>query len=239
MTRSLPAGVHTFRAAGFTFRLPPADTAKLLSDSESAESVRAFLLASPDHTVYHLEPYLRHLRENDGVPSDVVLIQRHGAPAFAIPLLQDLPTGVTTAYSGVAFPATAKESTLRRAVNALGDLIAMNRHVVFDVIQSVQSRAYEDSKRMAVLARFIEEIPATKQETYSRVLPLYPSDGSDRPEDGPGRYAHSRRVESESLENELLSRYEAETGFMRYRRFSSALRGRRSSAFRLPRSDAV
>ena len=64
--------------------------------------------------------------------------------------------GVDTGYSGVAFPDTRREGTLRRSVAALAELLFANRHLQFRMHQSIQASAYDDPGRVTLLQRLME-----------------------------------------------------------------------------------
>src|ERR1700679_1117438 len=91
------------RPAVGTLRMPDGFAERSLSDPESRDAVGRWLRRSPEHTIYHLAPYIDFLRAQ-GALADVFLISREGGTLFALAVHSWDATGVDGGYSGVVFP---------------------------------------------------------------------------------------------------------------------------------------
>lgn len=200
-------GEELLRVSDVELRLPPGCRAKLLSHDESRASVLEFVLASPDHTVYHHESYFEYARHDDeGGPCDLALVLQDGNPVFAMPVHVRPPNRIGTGYSGILFPPAGKELALRRSINSLGAFFEANPGVTFEVIQSAQAAAYDDHGRMVFIRRFLAELDLKTRSVFTRILRL---DRSTRVEEAPGSFPGSAVITTDSLENALLSSYDA------------------------------
>jgi hypothetical protein len=191
------------KIAGLDVRLPEDTAVRVLSDPGSAEVVRSFVLASPDHTVYHRDPYLEHARRDDGATCDLALFLRHGTPTLACPIHRRA-NGATTGYSGVVLPEHTSETNVRRAVALLTSLFALNQNLEFECLQSVQATGYDHPARMTLLARYFDELDVAIDPLYSRVLRLAGTHDSAKGEEDPTGTA----FDPSSLENPILRGYE-------------------------------
>jgi len=160
-----PAPTRDGAAPAERLRLPAGHTLSSLCDGRDRNAVAEWLRGSPDHTLYHLPAYLNFLR-GEGAVADVLLLAGDGAPLFALPIHSWDATGVSGGYSGVLFPDSARERTLRRSVRALGELLAANDDFAFRLCQSVQAHAYEDSDRTALLQCLLESEGLALERMY-------------------------------------------------------------------------
>lgn len=159
-----------------------------LSDPDSRETVTRWLCGSPDHTLYHLAPYIDFTRAQSGV-ADVFLISREGNALFALTVHSWNGSGIDSGYSGVVFPATAREGALRRSVAALAELFAANRHIPFHIRQSAQAPAYAEFGRVTLLQQLLESEGIALEQVYGRLCDLHalgapgeiPAAGGSRP----------------------------------------------------------
>ncbi|HXC24246.1 MAG TPA: hypothetical protein VNU28_06650, partial [Solirubrobacteraceae bacterium] len=142
-----------------------------LSDPDSRDAVSRWLLQSPDHTLYHLAPYLDFTRAQNGA-ADVFLISREGNALFALTVHSWSGMGIDSGYSGIVFPATRREGPLRRSVAALAALLAANRRLPFHIIQSAQATAYDDLGRVTLLQQLLESEGFALEQIYGRLCDL-------------------------------------------------------------------
>jgi hypothetical protein len=193
---------------GLELRLPAGCTARLLGSEEDNASVRDFVLESPDHTAYHLEPYFEYARlDPEGGPGDLALVFQEGQPVFAIPLHVRRSSRIVTGYSGVLLPPTGNETAVRRSIGALGAFLAANPGFTFEVIQSAQAVAYDDSRRMALIRRFLAELDMITRPVFTRVLGLHEPTAI---EEAAGNFPGSVTITHDCLENTLLSSYDGD-----------------------------
>ena len=188
-------------------RLPEGYAQRLLSDPQTGELVNDWLVASPDHTLYHLAPYVDFTRAQNGT-ADVFLVSRDGNPLFALTVHSWSSMGVDSGYSGVVFPPTRRESTLRRSVSALGEVLRANRHLLFRSHQSAQAAAYDDPGRVTLLQRLLEGEGLALDPVYGRLLDLdhLPSPGLIPTT--PGQLPHARAIDQEWLVGPALGAYD-------------------------------
>jgi Acetyltransferase (GNAT) domain len=158
------------RGAG-VLRVPPEYGVQRLGDPASRDAVARWLRGSADHTLYHLGPYLDFIRTQDR-NAEVFLISRDGAAQFALPVHSWSGRLLESAYSGVVFPPTRSERTLRRSVAALAALLSANRHLLVRLQQSAQAPAYDDHGRTTLLQRLIEGEGLALQPIYARLCDL-------------------------------------------------------------------
>jgi hypothetical protein len=142
-----------------------------LSDPDSREAVTSWLRQSPDHTLYHLAPYLDFTRAQNSV-ADVFLISREGNALFALTVHSWSEAGIDSGYSGVVFPAIRREGPLRRSVAALAELFAANRHFPFHIRQAAQAPAYADLGRVTLLQQLLESEGIALDQIYGRLCDL-------------------------------------------------------------------
>jgi Acetyltransferase (GNAT) domain len=181
-----------------------------LSDPESRDSVTNWLRQSPDHTLYHLGPYLDFTRaEHDR--ADVFLLSRDGNALFALTVHFWTGMGVDSGYSGVAFPPTGREGPLRRSVSALAELLSANRHLTFRFHQSAQAPAYEDPSRVTLLQRLLEGAGLVLDPIYGRLCTLDGLPGGGQIPTAMGRDAHARRIDADWLTGDSLRAYDPDT----------------------------
>jgi Acetyltransferase (GNAT) domain len=187
--------------------LPQGCTVRRLSDPDSRDAVTVWLRQSPDHTLYHLWPYIESLCLQNAI-ADVFLVSRDGNALFALTVHSWTGMGVESGYSGVVFPATQREGTLRRSVSALAELIAVNRHLLFRIQQSAQAPAYDDEGRVTLLQRLIEGEGLLLDPVYGRLSSLeYLPDASDIPTT-PGRHSHALAIDPAWLTGDSLRAYD-------------------------------
>jgi Acetyltransferase (GNAT) domain len=198
------------RAASDTLRLPPRCTARSLCDPDTREAVTRWLRASPDHTLYHLPPYIDFLREQNGT-ADVLLIAREGNPLLALPVHSWDATGVDGGYSGVVFPATDGEGVLRRSVLVLAELLAVNRHIPFRLCQSAQARTYDDLARVTLLQFLLESAGIELDPVYVRLCPLERLPAAEAIPVAPGRHPGALAIDGDWLAGEPLGSYDHAT----------------------------
>ncbi|HEX4115909.1 MAG TPA: GNAT family N-acetyltransferase [Solirubrobacteraceae bacterium] len=154
-----------------SLRLPPGCTLRSLGDPDSSDAVTRWLRQSPDHTLYHLPPYLDFTRTQNG-GADVFLISREGNALFALTVHSWSEAGIDSGYSGIVFPATSREGPLRRSVAALAALFELNRHIPFHIRQSAQAAAYENLGRVTLLQQLIESEGLALDPIYARLCEL-------------------------------------------------------------------
>jgi hypothetical protein len=148
-------------------------TAHLLSDGASAAAVEAFVLESPDHTVYHRPPYVDFARAQNG-EADLVMLSTDGQALLAFPFHPGRRR-VSTGYAGVCF--RSGHSALRRGVTALGTLMRLNPRLRFQSLQSAQAPAVDDVSRAGLLACLIDSLDVRQEPLHTRLLRL-PAVGS-------------------------------------------------------------
>ncbi len=178
-----------------------------LSDPDSREAVTRWLRQSPDHTLYHLAPYLDFTRAQNGV-ADVFLISREGNELFALTVHSWSKAGIDSGYSGVIFPATRREGPLRRSVAALAELLAANRRFPFHILQSAQAPAYADLGRVTLLQQLLESGGIALDQIYGRLCDLR---GLGAPEEIPvaaGRRPGALALDANWLAGESLRAYD-------------------------------
>jgi hypothetical protein len=200
---------HSQVPAG-AIRLPPGYTARSLCDPESREAVSRWLRASPDHTLYHLPPYIDFLRAQNGV-ADVLLIAREGNPLFALPIHSWDATGLDGGYSGIVFPDTDREGVLRRSVCALAELLAANRRFPFRLCQSAQAPAYDDLARLTLLQCLLESVGIELDRMYVRLCPLDRLPTAEQIPVRPGRNPGAVAIDAEWMSDESLIHYDHST----------------------------
>jgi GNAT acetyltransferase-like protein len=188
-------------------RLPESCVARSLSDPDSRAAVERWLRASPDHTLYHLPPYIDFLREQNGV-ADVLLVERHGNPLFALPVHARDRTGVDGGYSGVVFSPSASEAGLRRAIAALCELFEVNRRVPFRICQSAQAEAYRDRDRVTLLQCLFEQQGLQLGQVYGRLCALERLPAAAAIPAREGRLAGALALEAGWLAGEALEDYD-------------------------------
>jgi Acetyltransferase (GNAT) domain len=199
---------ETVIIGGLELRLPAGCTAKLLGSGEDTAAVREFVLASPDHTVYHLEPYLAFARADpEGGACDVALVSHDGNPAFAIPLHVRPPSRVVSGYSGILLPPTGTEAAVRRSIEALGAFLAANPAQTFEVIQAAQAPAYDDPRRLTLVRRYLAELGLSTRPVFTRVLSL-PEPAAI--EEAPGSFPGSVTIAPDCLDSTLLGLYDGD-----------------------------
>ncbi len=181
-----------------------------LSDADSRDSVTRWLIRSPDHTLYHLAPYIDFTSaQNRG--ADVFLVSRDGNELFALPVHSWTGMGVDSGYSGVVFPDTRSERTLRRSVAALAEVLAANGHLQFHCLQSAQAPAYEDLARMTLLQRLIEGEELILEPVYGRLSAFEQMPCAGEVPTGPGRHPHAVSLDSAWLTADALRGYDPDT----------------------------
>jgi Acetyltransferase (GNAT) domain len=201
-----PPRSATEHATG-ALRLPQGCTTRSLSDPASRDVVSRWLQRSPDHTLYHLGPYVDFLRSQNGI-ADVLLVSRDGNALFALAVQSWNGMGIDSGYSGVVFPATNREGSLRRSIAALAALLAANRHLPFHLCQSAQASAYEDLARATLLQQLLESEGLALDPVYGRLCRLdYLGDPEEIPVT-PGRYPGALAIDADWLTGESLSAYD-------------------------------
>ncbi len=190
--------------------LPPGLTVRSLSDPDSRETVTRWLQSSPEHTLYHLGPYVDFLREHAD-KADVLLVSREGNALFALPIHSWDATGIDGGYSGVVFPATRSEAPLRRSVAALAELLARNRHIPFHLIQSAQAPAYDDLPRVTLLQQLLESEGLRLDPIYGRLCELDYLPAAQEITIAPGRHPGALAIDGDWLTGEALSAYDRST----------------------------
>ena len=193
-----------------TIRLPSEWTAQSLCDPEHHEAVSRWLRASPDHTLYHLPPYINFLREQNGI-ADVVLMAHEGNPLFALPIHSLDATGLDGGYSGVVFPNTDREGALRRSVCALAELLATNRQMPVRQCQSAQARAYGDLDRLTLLQCQFESEGIELERMYVRLCQLESRHGSEDIPVARGRHPGAVAIDGDWMIDESLRVYDHST----------------------------
>lgn len=188
-------------------RLPQGCALRALSDPESRDAVTRWLRQSPDHTLYHLGPYMDFVRTQDR-NADVFLVYRDSSPLLALAVHSWTGMGVDSGYSGVVFPASRRERVLRRAVATLAEILAANRHLLFRFHQSAQACAYDDPGRVVLLQRLIEGHGFALEPIYGRLTDLDRLAAPDEIPTAPGRHPHAIAIDSGWLTADVLNRYE-------------------------------
>jgi hypothetical protein len=195
------------RGAAETLRLPPGCTARWLGDPDAQAELSGWVKSSPDHTVYHLAPYIDFLRAQ-GACADVLLVAREGNPLFALPIHSFAAAGIDCGYSGVVFPATGREGPLRRAVAALVALFECNRHIPFQAIQSAQAPAYDDAARTNMLRMLLEAEGLELERVYTRLCDLDRLPAPEQVPLAPGRHPGALAIDGDWLGGESLDGYD-------------------------------
>jgi hypothetical protein len=228
------------RIGHLELRLPPRLKVRLQSNAADADAVKAFVLASPDHTVYHHEPYFEYARRDDaGGPGELALFLHDGNPVFAIPLHVRRPNRVVTGYSGILFSPGEGELALRRSVRSLAAFLEANARLSFEAMQSAQAAAYSSPQRHTVIRRFLAELDLETRPIFTRVLKF---EGAPSLEESPGAFPGSVAVTPQSLDNAQLASYDGDArnqirqalrGGLLIDAFSGARRGGTGSAYEL------
>jgi hypothetical protein len=190
-------------------RLPQGCTVRSLNDPDSRDTVSRWLRQSPDHTLYHLPPYIDFLRAQS-VLADVFLIAREGNALFALTVHSWDATGIDSGYSGVVFPAS-RAGTLRRSVAVLAELLSINSHLLFRLCQSAQAPAYADLGRVTLLQQLIESEGLALDPVYGRLCDL---DHLPDPGEIPvmaGRHEGALAIDTDWLTGETLRAYDPDT----------------------------
>jgi hypothetical protein len=188
-------------------RLPPGYSVSSLLDPERTGTVECWVKGSPDHTLYHLRPYIDFLRAH-GSLADVLLVSREGNPLFALPVHSFDAIGIDGGYSGVAFSATSSEGSLRRAVTALAALLEHNRRIAFHLIQSAQATSYDDKARVTLLQAQIEGQGLALERVYSRLCDLDCQQAFEQIPVAPGCHRGALAIDSDWLGEESLDAYD-------------------------------
>jgi hypothetical protein len=211
LPRPLPRRIRrdTARKEG-ALNVPEGYALRRLSDPESRDSVMRWLRRSPDHTLYHLGPYIDFTRaENDR--ADVFLVSRDGNALFALTVHFWTGMGVDSGYSGVVFPPTRREGALRRSVAALAELLSANRHLLFRFHQSAQAAAYDDPGRVTLLQRLLEGAGLVLDPVYGRLCTLDELPGGGQIPTAPGRHPHALTIDADWLTADALRAYDPDT----------------------------
>jgi hypothetical protein len=213
MSATIPHRMHsrrdgTGRAVG-ALRLPRGFATRSLSDPDSRDAVTRWLRRSPDHTLYHLGPYIELLRAHDD-RADVLLVSRDGNALFALPVHSWDATGIDSGYSGVAFPATHSEGSLRRSVAALVALLAANRHIPFHLLQAAQAPAYDDVRRVTLLQQSLESEGIALDSVYGRLCDLDYLPPPEMIPVAPGRHPGALAIDGDWLAGEALRAYDSD-----------------------------
>ena len=188
-------------------RVPTGYEVQTLSDPSSREAVTAWVRSSPDHTLYHLWPYIEFTRAQNGL-ADLYLISREGSALLGLTVHFWTGMGVDSGYSGVVFPATDKERQLRRSVAALGEVLRANDRLQFRFHQSLQALAYDDIARGTLLERLIEGEGLRLEAVYGRLLPLDHLPAGEEIPASPGRTEHALALDSDWLVGPALGAYD-------------------------------
>lgn len=200
---------NTQRGVG-GLRLPRGCTVRSLNDPDSRDAVSRWLRQSPDHTLYHLPPYIDFTRAQSAL-ADVFLISREGNALFALTVHSWDATGIDSGYSGVVFPATGRERSLRRSVAALAELLSINSHLLFRLRQSAQAPAYADLGRVTLLQQLIESEGFALDPVYGRLCDLdYLPDPDEIPAMA-GRHEGALAIDTDWLTGEALLAYDPDT----------------------------
>jgi Acetyltransferase (GNAT) domain len=178
-----------------------------LSDPDSRDAVTRWLRRSPEHTLYHLEPYIDFLRARSGM-ADVLLMSCDGNALFALPVHSWNAAGIDGGYSGVVFPTTRSEGSLRRSVAALAALLAQNRHIPFHLIQSAQAPAYDDLARVTLLQQLLESEGLMLDPVYGRLCDLEYLPVPEEIPVTPGRHPGTLMIDRDWLTGEALNAYD-------------------------------
>jgi hypothetical protein len=188
-------------------RPPPDCTLSTLSNPESRDAVTRWLRESPDHTLYHLGPYMDFSRALDR-NAEVFLVSRDENPLFALTVQTRIGVSLYSGYTGVVFPATRRERVLRRSVAALAALLRANRHLMFHFHQSAQARAYDDPGRVVLLQRLLEGEGLSLEPIYGRLSDLDELPAADQIPTAPGSRPHALAIDPRWLTAESLRGYD-------------------------------
>jgi hypothetical protein len=169
-----------------------------------------WLLRSPDHTLYHLGPYIDFTSAQNG-GADVFLVSRDGNELFALTVHSWTGMGVDSGYSGVVFPATRSERALRRSVAAMAELLAANSHLQFRCVQSAQAPAYEDAGRVTLLQRLIEGEGLVLEPVYGRLSAYEHMPDPGAIPTGQGRHPEAVSLDTDWLTADAVREYDPDT----------------------------
>jgi hypothetical protein len=153
--------------------VPDGYRAHWLSDPRDREKVEHWTAASPDGSLYNTPAYIAFAREQNG-RADLLWLAREGNPVLGLPIHPLAGPRITTGYAGAMFPGGPKETPLRRGVAALVALLAANRRLGFELLQSAQAPAYDDPARLTNLALLFARHRLGGPSLYSRVLDIEP-----------------------------------------------------------------
>lgn len=168
-TRPAPPG-------GVRLTLPSGYQGRWLSDPADRVRIESWISSSPERCIYNTPSYIDFARRQNG-RADLLWLVRDGNPVLGIPLHPVGESRMTTGYAGLLFPAGKGDASLKRGVAALVALLDVNERLGFQVLQSVQAQAYDDSTRIATLAYLFDDHGLTGPALYSRVLDIEPLDG--------------------------------------------------------------
>ncbi|MFI5036898.1 MAG: GNAT family N-acetyltransferase [Solirubrobacterales bacterium] len=163
------------RAAAGTIRLaiPDGYVARWLSEPGDRALIERWTAASREACAYNTPSYVEFARAQNG-KADLLWLVRDGTPVLGLPLHPVGDSRVTTGYSGLMFPDGAGDGPLRRGVDALLALLAANKRLGFEVLQSAQAPAYDDPARVNSLAFLLDRHGLGGPPLYSRVIELAP-----------------------------------------------------------------
>ncbi len=174
MSRS---NTQTAPCGGVRLSVPAGYRAHWLSVPGDRVQIEQWTSAARESSVYNAPSYVEFARKQNGY-ADLLWLTRNGNPVLGLPVhpLGDL--AVSTGYSGVMFAAGSREASLRRGVTALVELLAANTRLGFEILQSAQAPAYEDSACLASLAFLFACNGLKGPSLYSRILDIEPLAGS-------------------------------------------------------------
>ena len=153
-------------------RCPPGYTLSSLRTSDDP-ALDALLRGSPEHTIYHERPFIELQAREGNV--DLIVVCKDGHFVFAMPVFVETIGCFNTSFSGILFPASPK--TLKRAVQAVFELLAANPHVRrFEVVQTILSAGARDPARRVLIDCLLAEQapPRSVADLFTRVRTLEP-----------------------------------------------------------------
>jgi hypothetical protein len=134
--------------------------------------VESWSSASREGSLYNTPAYVRFARRENG-RAELLWLSRAGDPVLGIPLHPIGHSRLSTGYSGLML-ADGPRDTQRRGVAALLALLALNKRLGFEALQSAQARAYDDPAYVTSLACLFARHGLQGPSLYTRMLDLEP-----------------------------------------------------------------
>ncbi len=167
------SGTHRAPPGGVRLAIPPEYRGRWLSNPADRPLIERWTSASHERCLYNAPDYIEFARTQNG-RAELLWLVRDGHPVLGLPLHPVGDARITTGYSGLMFADAPGEAGMRRGVAALLALLAANRRLGFQALQSAQAPAYDDPARTTTLAFLFDRNRLRSPSLYSRILVLEP-----------------------------------------------------------------